>query len=446
MLGVLAAGAEERAARPNIIFILADDLGYQSLGAYGALEYVLGPKAGKAPVKTPNLDALAAGGMRFEHAYASPVCSPTRGQIMTGKYVHRIGLHDITGRRGAVEELDVKAHRTLPQLLREAGYDTALAGKWHLGGRPAPLEENPAGELKDSANAHIAAAGFLRQFNTFGAHLRQYGEPKRGAYYPDVIQAWVLRYLESRKGKEQPFFLYYAAPVPHTPLKPTPLNPDTPEEDARNFPFILEYFDGQIGEMAAKLDALGMRGNTAIFFGGDNGTQGIGSVMKDGTTRPGCKAQANDGGTRVPLLANWPGTIPPGGVYDGLVDYTDILPSLLDLAGAPAPEGIDGVSFAPVLRGQTGARREWVHALFLGRFFFRDARYALREDGKLYDMSGEAGYREGTAILEEAMDEAARASLARLRAARDRVLPGGWPPEELKPKLADRAQRDAGGK
>ncbi|MCX6874646.1 MAG: sulfatase-like hydrolase/transferase [Verrucomicrobia bacterium] len=350
LLAPLAAvyAGDAPAKQPNIIFILADDLGFEALGAYGAKEY-----KGLGMVRTPNLDALAKGGMRFGNCFATPVCSPARSELMTGKYNFRTGFRDIAGRNGAVSRLDPKAHPTIAASLKSAGYVTAVAGKWHLG-PPASMAEIPRTAEADTDYPHPRECGFDRQCILGGAHLELYGDPKSKSYTPALMQDWCLRFLESQKGGRQPFFLYYASPIPHFPVLPTPLNPDAKKGDRSNFPCLIEYLDKQVGEIVRKLDELGLRNNTLILFSGDNGTDTVATVMSDGRVIKGGKHSMEDRGSHVPLLASWPGVIAPGAVYDGLVDFTDMMPTCLELAGTTAADGLDGVSFAPQLQGKPG--------------------------------------------------------------------------------------------
>ena len=398
-IGVSTAMAAVDAARPNIIFILADDLGAEALGCYGGHKFVDARNQALGEVKTPHLDAMAAGGMRFESAFATPVCSPSRAEFLTGKYNHRIGFPDILGRGGSTRELDAAAHPTIAQLLKRAGYVTAAVGKWHLGPQPGPDKVPPSIE-SDTTYAHPRACGFDRQFLVQGAHLREYGEPVAGRYTPDQLHAWAKNFIVAQKDRAEPFFLYYASPLPHFPYWPTPLNPDGPRGDAttktgemygdmRNFPYLVEYLDMQVGDLLQELESLGLRENTLVIFAGDNGTPSwVFTEMKDGRNVKWGKASMLDTGSRVPVLASWPGKVAPGSVYRGLVDFTDLLPTLLDLAGAPSPENIDGISFASGLLGAEGVARNWVHVLYGDQYFVRDDRYKLRENGELYDVSG----------------------------------------------------------
>jgi len=410
--GLLAAEPSKPAEKPNIIFILADDLGVETLGCYGGKSYkVNGNVIG--PVKTPNLDAMAKGGMLFKTCFATPVCSPARSEILTGKYNFRTGFPDIAGRNGAVKSLDSKAHSTVAMQLQAAGYITAVAGKWHLG-PPESMREIPTTDEKDTNYPHPRECGFMRQSLIGGAHLELYGEPKTGEYTPERLQKWVLGFLQSRKGQADPFFLYYPSPLPHVPLAPTPLNPDGEKRSGYrgavgNFPSVVEYLDQQVGEILKKLDELGMRENTLVIFSGDNGTDQISTEMCNGREVKGGKGSLNDTGSWVPMLANWPGVISAGSVYNGLVDFTDIMPTCLEVAKAPAPQGIDGISFAPQLLGRPGQPRKWVHSLYKDRYFVRDDKWKLRENGELYDIR-DSPYTESLVKPEK---ETAESKLAR---------------------------------
>jgi len=425
-LPLIANAETARTARPNIIFILADDLGAEALGCYGGKNY-----KGLGSVRTPNLDALARDGMRFQQFFSTPNCSPTRAQFLTGQYNFRTGFTDILGRNGATTSLDTKAHPTVAVLLKEAGYATAVVGKWHVG-PPEGMAEIPRSAEEDTAYPHPRDGGFDRQCLIAGAHLRLYGKPEpESAYTPALLQDWALRFIESREGKPEPFFLYYASPIPHVPLFPTPLNAEdakgqaggygsAQKGDNKNFPFLIEYLDRQVGEILAKLDETGLRDSTLVLFAGDNGThRSISTEMADGRVVRGGKGTMLDTGSWVPLLANWPGVVPAGSVYEGLVDFTDLFPTFLDLAGVPVPEGIDGISFAPQLQGLPGTPRAWVHSLKHDEYFVRDARWKLREDGALYDVS-DSPHSE---TLADAATDEAKAARARLQAVTEHLHP-----------------------
>ena len=408
--------------RPNIIFILADDLGFEALGCYGGVNY-----KDLGSVRTPNLDAMAKGGMRFKQCFSCPVCSPARSELLTGKYNFRTGFRRIMGQPGVAERLDHTAHPTLALRLKEAGYATAVVGKWHVG--PPFTKGNETEEIPKTAEAdteypHPRDCGFDRQCLFSGGHLSTYGEPKPGKYTPELLQKWALNFIEGRKGKPEPFFLYYAAPIPHGPLYPTPLNPDgkAGKSDNKNFPYLVEYLDKQVGELLEKLTALGMRENTLVMFAGDNGTYDVTTQMRDGREVHGGKGSPADTGAWVPLLANWPGVVPDGSVYEGLVDFTDLLPTCLELAGSSPHAGVDGVSFAPQLQGQRGKPREWVFVLGGDRWYGRETKWKLNNIGQLLDVS-DSPYAE-TLVKPQDDTPESKAARARLQAVLDKLNPG----------------------
>ncbi len=364
--------------RPNIVLILADDLGYECLGCNGGTSY-----------KTPVLDRLAAGGMRFEHCYAQPLCTPTRVQLMTGIYnvrnYVRFGLLD-------------KKQTTFAQLYRQAGYTTGIAGKWQLGkgfdlpghfgfdayclwqlNRRPPRYANPGLEID-------------------GKQL----DYTQGEYGPDMVSDYALDFV-SRK-KDQPFLLYYPMMLTHDPFQPTPDSPDwdpkakgeAVNRNPRHFGEMVAYMDKLVGKLIDRLDQLGLRKNTLILFIGDNGTSpAITSKMGDRTVRGG-KGLMTDAGTRVPLIVNWPGTVPAGTVSRDLVDSTDFLPTMCEATGIPVPEklAIDGRSFWPQLKGEKGTPREWVYSWYSrdggpSREFARNHRFKLYRDGEFFDVSAD---------------------------------------------------------
>ncbi|MFA6546128.1 MAG: sulfatase-like hydrolase/transferase [Limisphaerales bacterium] len=418
----LRAAGSPVATRPNIIFILADDLGFEALGCYGGVNY-----KGLGPVRTPNLDAMARSGMMFRHCFSSPVCSPARSQLLTGKYNFRVGFPRIMGKPGVVEQLDFKAHPTVALRLKEAGYVTGIVGKWHLG--PPCTKGNepetiPQSSETDTDYPHPRACGFDRQCLFTGGHLNTYGEPKPGKYTPELLQKWALNFITSRKGRAEPFFLYYPAPIPHGPLYPTPLNPDgkVDKSDPKNFPYLVEYLDKQVGEILAKLKETGQSENTLVMFAGDNGTSPpMTTVMRDGREIRGGKGSPADTGSWVPLLASWPGAIKAGTVHEGLVDFTDILPTCLELAGSTPHNGVDGVSFAPQLQGKPGSPRDWIFVFGGDRWYAHDSKWKLNSGRQLFDVS-DSPYVEALVKPENDTPES-KAARVRLQAVLDKVHP-----------------------
>ena len=377
-----SAIAQQR--KPNIILILADDLGYETIGANGGTSYA-----------TPALDKLAATGARFTHAYAQPLCTPSRVQLMSGQYNVRNYLNF-----GAL----VPNLVTFGNLLQRAGYATAMVGKWQLGREldlPKRLGFDESCLWQHTrrppryANPGLEINGVERDYHN-------------GEYGPDLLNDYALDFIERKKNA--PFFLYYSLTLTHDPYQPTP---DSADWDARalgeqvnrhvrHFGEMVTYMDKLIGKLTAKLDALGLRNDTLILFVGDNGTgKGTPSQMRNkmGEQRiVGAKGSTVMHGMHVPLIANWPRQIVAGKVHDDLVDTTDFLPTLLDAAKAKPPSNLtlDGRSFLPQTRGRKGQPREWVYSWYSPRQlpntsmavreFAFDRRYKLYRTGEFFDL------------------------------------------------------------
>jgi arylsulfatase A-like enzyme len=427
------AMAADQPRPPNIVLILADDLGAEAVSPYGGVRFIGQKGQPIGDVTTPNLERLAKEGVLFSNCHATPVCSPSRAQLLTGKYNFRIGFPDILGRNGSVQSLDTRAHPTIAQHLRDAGYLTGVTGKWHLG----PLN---AKQLKDadlsaeSEFAHVRSAGFERQNINSGAHLREYGETVEGRYTPDLMVAWSGRFMEDAIEAKKPFFLYFSSPLPHFPYWPTPLNPDGPRGDQttrlgalygdmENFPYLVQYLDRQVGQLLDKLEALGVRDDTLVIFAGDNGTPNwLVTEMRDGRRVRWGKDSLKETGSWVPFIASWPrGIKSPGRADPGLIDFSDVLPSLLELAAAPVPDGLDGVSFAPRLRDPAAPARDWIHVFYVKDYHVRGPRWKLTKQGELFDMS-DAPHAEKL-IPADQDSPASRAERERLQALLNRLHP-----------------------
>ena len=366
--------------RPNVVLILADDFGYECVSANGG-DY-----------RTPHLDALAAGGVRFTHCYSQPLCTPTRVQLMTGLYNQRNYV-----RFGLLPE----GSTTFAMLLRDAGYRTCVAGKWQLeGGLEGPgkfgfdtyclwqLDRRPP----RYANPGLEIDGRRVDFDA-------------GEYGPDLVCDHLCRFI--REEKERPFLAYYPMILTHDPFEPTPDSRAWNPRDVsgtkglakpRHFRAMVEYADKLVGKIVRTLEEEGLRERTLVIFTGDNGTHSSITSTLNGQPYRGGKGKTTDAGTHVPLIANWPGTIRAGHVDDSLVDSTDFFPTLLDVAGVEVPESLnlDGVSLAPQLRGEEDApEREWVYLWYsrsggpTGAEFARDRRWKLYRDGRLFDVEAD---------------------------------------------------------
>jgi len=383
--GLARAVAGERAEKPNLLVIMADDVGREALGCYGGTSYA-----------TPHLDALAARGVRFRHCYSMPVCHPSRLAIMTGRYPFR----NPAGWGSFPEGVETFAH-----VLQKAGYATAVAGKWQL----VLMKRRPD---------HAKCLGF-DESALFGWHEGpRYHNPliyrngtiwkevqKPEVYGPEVYTEFLIDFMTRNKGR--PFLAYYSMALCHEISDDfLPVPPPAPDGHYLTYKEMVEDMDRMIGRLVAALERLGLRERTLILFTTDNGSprsylthveyrdgkpirhhKPVVSMMGDEAIRGG-KGSMTDAGTRVPLIANWPGTTPAGRVLDDLIDFTDFMPTLAELAGATLPDGveIDGHSFAAQLKGQPGKPRDWVFCEHGGRRAVLTRKWKLYDDGRLFDV------------------------------------------------------------
>ncbi|TWU03649.1 sulfatase-like hydrolase/transferase [Neorhodopirellula pilleata] len=391
-----AVAAETRP--PNILFLFADDVGQEVLECYGGQSY-----------PTPHLNELARTGMKFRHAYSMPVCHPSRLTLMSGKYPFRHGKVAWGDYPQAAEEL------TFSRRLQRAGYTTYIAGKWQL----CLLKDDPL---------HPKRMGF-DQWDLFGWHEGpRYYEPMIyrngtvredtiGHYGPDLYQDGLIEFMKANR--DRPFLAYYSMAVAHEVTDD--LNPPVPHgpfDRYDSYPEMVAEMDRAVGRMVAALEALKLRENTLILFLADNGTppeiiiRADGSDLirtpvvsrRNGLDVPGGKKQLTNAGTNVPMIANWRGTIRPGQEVDDLVDFSDIMPTFLELAGAspPSDQVLDGVSFADRLFGTGVSPRAFAYCeeavlpkpggvepdgVSSGMRWVRTQDWKLYRDGRLFHMS-----------------------------------------------------------
>lgn len=367
--------------KPNIVLILADDLGYECIGANGGSSY-----------STPELDRLAGEGVRFEHCYAQPLCTPTRVKLMTG--LSNVRNYVEFGVLGSGET-------TFSQLFRQSGYATCVVGKWQLeGGLQGPghfgFDEYCLWQLNRRPgrypNPGLEINGREVDFSA-------------GEYGPDVVSDYALDFMT--RHKDNPFLLYYPMILTHCPFEPTPASADwdpsspgspTYKGDPEYFGDMVSYMDGIVGKLDSHLEKLGIRDNTVLMFVGDNGTDRPVVSMLDGREIAGAKNTTTDAGTRVPFIASWPGVFSGGSVCSDLVDMSDFLPTLCQCAGVEVPSSpaLDGRSFLPQLKGQPGNPRDWIHIWYSrsgvrseAREFTRNQRYKLYRTGEFYDIKAD---------------------------------------------------------
>lgn len=375
----LLSGAQAEAAeRPNIILIMADDVGYECFGSYGSRQYA-----------TPNLDRLAAEGIRFTHCYSQPLCTPTRVKIMTGLS---------NARNYSAFSVLNRDQRTFGHLLKAAGYRTMVAGKWQLLGAEHYDEQfrgkgtwpNDAGFDRHCLWQVDKLGGrYWKPLLTIDGENRQFPDQQYG---PEIVTDYILEFMEANQ--QRPFFAYYPMILVHGPFEPTPDSADRNSKDRqRNFEDMVSYMDKLVGRIARKAEQLGIAGRTLILFIGDNGThQSLTSRLGDRIIKGG-KGLTTDAGNRVPFIGYWPGVIPPGRVSNDLIDLTDFLPTLLAVAGEQAPAPLDGRSFLPRLKGLRGEPRDWIYTYYNPRpertepaWFVRDQRWKLYGDGRFFDV------------------------------------------------------------
>ncbi|MCB9081171.1 MAG: arylsulfatase [Lewinellaceae bacterium] len=406
LAGLGAVQAAGTVTPPNIILILADDLGYGELGCYG-----------QQLIETPHIDALARRGIRFTQFYSgSPVCAPARCALLTGQHSGHAFVrgNDEWGARGPVWDFSamladpsLEGQRPLPdsiqtvaELLQEGGYRTALVGKWGLGAPGTEGTPNRQGfDFFYGYNCQRWAHTYFPPFlwrndarellpNTFlaphtklaGADSGQESDYQRftgQAYAPEYMLNAALDFMED--AADEPFFLYFASPIPHAPLQAPArwvehyrqkLGPEKPYSGNQSyFPnftpratyaAMISYLDEQVGAIVAKVRELGMEENTLILVTSDNGPTYNGGVDAPffhsaepfSSERGRTKGYVYEGGIRVPLIAAWPGTIPAQRTTDQQGYFPDFLPTIAALAGLPVPSSVDGINLSPVLRGR----------------------------------------------------------------------------------------------
>lgn len=367
----IGGSAALAAARPNVILILADDLGAKELGCYGHSEH-----------RTPNLDRMASEGCRFETFYAMPLCTPTRVALMTGQYGFHTGFLGMSNKAFRplpnTPEAAIGNHFTNGDLMKSAGYATAQVGKWQLAGEHPTLIHDcgfdeyrmwayagnvPKGSKHDADDRHEGSnprfwhPSIVENGKLLKTTPDQYG--------PDLFNAFVLDF--AARHKAEPFFIYYTSVLTHGPHVETP-DPEHPgKRIAAGFKSNIEYLDYLMGRLFAGLKEQGQADNTFVIFVGDNGTGGDG------------KGTVTELGARVPGIVWGPG-VKRGLVSPAVADLTDILPTLADIAGAtlPTDRPFDGKSLLPVVRGEQAKHRDWIYSHLDDGRLLRDDRWLLQ--------------------------------------------------------------------
>jgi len=426
VLPAAAARGRTRRGRYNIVFIMVDDLGKEMIGCYGSDR-----------AETGNIDALAAGGMKFNNAYSMPQCVPTRATVMTGQYPFRHGWvnHYDVPRWGKGCHFSGKYNPSFARQVRAAGYATCISGKWQINDfriQPRILNELGFDEFCVWTGYEKGNPPSGKRYWDPYLHTETGSRTYPGQFGPDICNRFVTDFIA--RNKDRPMMIYYPMILTHGPLTSTPHNRQT-----ANKTVMVEYMDYLVGRVIKALDDNGIRDRTIVIWSTDNGS---------------AKGKTTEKGACEPFVVNCPGVVPRGVVTDALVDFTDLLPTFCELAGAELPRGhtIDGRSFAPLILGKADdSPREWIMTMGGGgvqatrtstgwRVFnkhpyrdraIRDKRFKLyigtdRKPAKLVDLKADP--QETTNLL-GSDDPAARAALAKFM-----KVAGTFPEKDANPK------------
>lgn len=425
LLGAFTAQANDQ---PNIILIMADDMGYEALSSNGS-----------ESCKSPNLDKLAAKGVRFTNCFSNPICTPSRVKLMTGQYNVRNYV-----KFGWLD----REQTTFAHQLKAAGYATAIAGKWQLGrDMDSPqhfgFEQSCLWQHTRSGRSNEDGKNIDRRF--VNPQLEFNGVEKdftNGEYGPQVCTDFICDFID--KNKKKPFLVYYPMILTHCPFDPTPDSTDWDpkrlgsttykgdrNDPQRHFRDMVAYADKAVGQIVSQLEKSGVRDNTLIIFTGDNGTDTPIVTPWNGKKVVGGKGTMSDTGTRVPLIVNWPAGIRKAGrVVDDLVEFTDVFPTICEVTTAKLPKNHpgDGASIVPVLRNQAGARKkDWVYIWYRKQVMVRNKQYSFvaKQDGSNAALTRYEGSFNGTKLKDPALTKTERAlkkqfeaTIARLAKAR----------------------------
>ncbi len=399
----IAEAQKKEQKKPNIIFILADDLGIGDVGCYGADNY-----------KTPNIDKLASQGIRFTNAFTAPLCGPSRATILTGRHLFRTGAtnQDATG------EMKPSVETFMPAYLKQAGYVSTAIGKWGQ----LPLEPSDWG-----FDDYLKFKGSGVYWNTQEkgkTYLVNGVETKLNdkEYLPDVMHKKLVEFMTQNQDK--PFYAYYSLSHVHNEILPTPdSKPDSKNIYADN----ISYMDKLVGELRTELDRLKLSDNTILVFFGDNGTAGgkADAATIGGRRLIGQKGSMEEGGSIEPLIVYWPGITPNGKVSSELISAVDFVPTFAEIAGAQLPKDkiLDGQSFNAQLHGEKGNPRTSIFVQLANNYYVRSTDYKLNQAGELFDMS-KAPFEE-ILIPVDTKDPKAFDARKSLQAELDRLNPAG---------------------
>lgn len=340
--------------KPNIVLILVDDLGYGDLSSYGSRD-----------LQTPHIDNLVASGVKFENFYANcPVCSPTRASVLTGRYPDMVGVPGVIRTHSMSDFGCVSPHAVmLPKVLKRAGYNTAIVGKWHLG-----LESPNTPNEHGFDHFHGFLGDMMEDYYTHRRHDINYmrlndQEIDPEGHATDLFSQWSVDYIKNQAESDNPFFLYLAYNAPHTPIQPPTewlerVKEREPgiDDNRAKLVALIEHMDDGIGRVIAALDKSGVRDNTLVIFTSDNGGQL--NIGASNASLNGGKGQMYEGGIKEPMCAVWPGHIEPGSLSNRIALTMDFFPTICQVAGVDFDHEIDGQSILPDMLGEATTETE----------------------------------------------------------------------------------------
>ncbi|MFZ4549237.1 MAG: sulfatase-like hydrolase/transferase [Bacteroidales bacterium] len=399
----IAEAQKKEQKKPNIIFILADDLGIGEVGCYGADNY-----------KTPNIDKLASQGVRFTNAFTAPLCGPSRATILTGRHLFRTGAtnQDATGQMKPTEET------MMPTYLKQAGYASISIGKW------GQLPLGPSDWGFDDYLKYKGSGVYWNTQDKGKTYLLNGVETELNdkEYMPDVMHKRLVEFMTQNRDK--PFYAYYSLSHVHTEILPTP---DSKADSKNIYADNVAYMDKLVGQLRTELERLKLSDNTILVFFGDNGTAGgrANAATIGGRRLIGQKGSMQEGGSLEPLIVYWPGVTPKGKVSGDLISAVDFVPTFAEIAGAQLPKDkiLDGQSFNAQLHGENGNPRTSIFVQLANNYYVRSAGYKLNQAGEFFDMS-KAPFEE-IPVPADTKDPKAIAARKSLQAELDRLNPAG---------------------
>ena len=425
---------EAEKSRPNIIIIMVDDLGKEWISHYGAED-----------ISTPNIDALAESGVSFNNVYSMPQCTPTRVTLLTGQYPFRHGWvnHWDVPRWGGGAHFDETMNPSIGREMKKAGYTTCIAGKWQIDDfrvEPDALTKNGFDEFCMWTGYESGIEESANRYQDPYIYTKEGSKTYSGKFGPDVFKDFIIDFINTNK--EDPMFIYYPMVLTHTPFVNTPIDSASTKEGKHKA--MVKYTDRITGEIIQALENAGIRDNTVVIWTTDNGTTGAITGSRNGVSVKGGKAKTVEPGISEPFIVSWPGKIKSNRISDALIDFSDIFPTSLDLAGIePKKEWsiggkkytIDGYSFKDVLlKGNDNSHRKWILGMGGGnnakltqngvenQYVFRDRvlrnkRYKLyinskREPEKFFDLRSD--HTESNNLLDSLNTEERKSNFSQL--------------------------------